>query len=60
LLATSPAFAHVSSSFVREIELAGGDASIFVPKPVALALQARRGSKTSTEKSIPKPRRDSR
>lgn len=42
LLAPAPAFAHVSSSLVREIEQAGGDASAFVPKNVAEAFQRRR------------------
>jgi pantetheine-phosphate adenylyltransferase len=62
LLAPSPAFAHVSSSLVREIELAGGDASIFVPKPVADAFRARRAPAQApagtTTRS--KPRRDPR
>lgn len=42
LLAPAPQFAHVSSSLVREIELAGGDAAAFVPKCVAAAFKARK------------------
>jgi pantetheine-phosphate adenylyltransferase len=41
LLAPAPEFAHVSSSLVRQIALAGGDASQFVPPAVAEALRAR-------------------
>jgi pantetheine-phosphate adenylyltransferase len=39
LLAPAPRFAHVSSSLVRQIALAGGDASPFVPDAVASALR---------------------
>lgn len=38
LLAPAPRFAHVSSTLVRQIALAGGDASPFVPPAVADAL----------------------
>ena len=38
LLAPTPAYAHVSSTLVRQIALAGGDASRFVPPAVAEAL----------------------
>jgi pantetheine-phosphate adenylyltransferase len=41
----SPAVAHVSSTFVREIATLGGDCSAFVPPAVAAAL-ARRYSPT--------------
>lgn len=41
LLAPAPRFAHVSSSLVRQIALAGGDASRFVPPAVAEALRSR-------------------
>jgi pantetheine-phosphate adenylyltransferase len=41
LLVPAPELAHVSSSLVREIALAGGDATPFVPPPVAKALRAR-------------------
>ena len=41
LLAPAPEFAHVSSSLVRQITLAGGDAAQFVPPAVADALRAR-------------------
>lgn len=59
LLVPAPAFAHVSSSLVREIELAGGDASAFVPKVVAEALRERRGQAEPAPRSPvrPKPRR---
>ena len=60
LLVPSPAFAHVSSSLVREIELAGGNASAFVPKPVAAAFQARRARADTTTNPRIKTRRDSR
>lgn len=62
LLAPSPELAHVSSSLVREIELAGGDASAFVPKPVADAFRARRASAkpASSVQHRSKTRRDSR
>lgn len=39
LLAPAPRFAHVSSTLVRQIALAGGDASPFVPPAVAEALK---------------------
>ena len=39
LLAPAPRFAHVSSTLVRQIATAGGDASRFVPPVVAEALQ---------------------
>ncbi|MBL8862641.1 MAG: pantetheine-phosphate adenylyltransferase [Planctomycetes bacterium] len=39
LLAPSPAYAHVSSTLVRQITLAGGDAGRFVPPAVAEALK---------------------
>lgn len=39
LLAPAPRFAHVSSTLVRQIALAGGDASAFVPPAVAEALR---------------------
>lgn len=39
LLAPAPRFAHVSSTLVRQIALAGGDASPFVPPAVADALR---------------------
>ncbi len=39
LLAPAPRFAHVSSTLVRQIALAGGDAARFVPKSVAEALR---------------------
>ncbi len=38
-LGSSPAFAHVSSSLVKEISSNGGDASIYVPPAVASALR---------------------
>jgi pantetheine-phosphate adenylyltransferase len=41
LLAPAPRLAHVSSSLVRQIALAGGDASPFVPPAVAEALKKR-------------------
>jgi len=39
LLAPAPRFAHISSTLVRQIAIAGGDASPFVPPAVAEALQ---------------------
>jgi pantetheine-phosphate adenylyltransferase len=62
LLAPSPALAHVSSSLVREIELAGGDASPFVPQPVAQAFQARRarGQAPTNPNPSTKTRREAR
>lgn len=42
LLAPAPRYAHVSSTFVRQIASMGGDPSPFVPAPVAAALHARR------------------
>jgi pantetheine-phosphate adenylyltransferase len=38
LLAPAPRLAHVSSTLVRQIALAGGDATPFVPAVVAAAL----------------------
>jgi len=34
-MATNPAYAHISSSAVREIGLFGGDVTPFVPQPIA-------------------------
>lgn len=45
LLAPAPAFAHVSSTFVRQIATMGGDPTPFVPAPVAEALRARAGAR---------------
>jgi len=39
LLAPAPRFTHISSTLVRQIALAGGDASPFVPPAVAEALK---------------------
>lgn len=47
LLAPAPRFAHVSSTLVRQIALAGGDASPFVPPAVAEALKKFHSRKTS-------------
>jgi len=41
LLATSPELAHITSTLVRQIARMGGDASRFVPEPVAEALRER-------------------
>lgn len=41
LLVPSPEYAHVSSTLVRQIATMGGDATPFVPAPVAAALRAR-------------------
>jgi pantetheine-phosphate adenylyltransferase len=41
LLVTSPRFAHVRSTLVRQIAAMGGDASQLVPEPVARALRER-------------------
>lgn len=38
-LGSSPAFAHVSSSLVKEIASNGGDASMYVPAAAGLALR---------------------
>ena len=43
LLAPAPEVAHVSSTLVRQIASMGGDASPFVPEPVAQALRERFG-----------------
>ena len=44
LLVTSPACAHITSTLVRQIARMGGDASSFVPEPVARALSERFGA----------------
>ena len=36
-------YTYISSSFVREIALLGGDVSPFVPKPVVSALKRKLG-----------------
>jgi pantetheine-phosphate adenylyltransferase len=41
LLVPAPELAHLSSTLVRQIALCGGDASAFVPAPVAQALRQR-------------------
>lgn len=40
-LGAAPAFAHVSSTLVRQIASMGGDVTSFVPQPVARRLAAR-------------------
>jgi len=40
-LAAAPDAAHISSRLVREVHQSGGDASLFVPAPVAAALPSR-------------------
>lgn len=43
LLSTSPELAHITSTLVRQVARMGGDASLFVPDPVARALKSRFG-----------------
>jgi pantetheine-phosphate adenylyltransferase len=46
LLVPAPELSHVSSTLVRQIALCGGDASAFVPAPVAEALRKRGSRRT--------------
>lgn len=59
LLVPSPAFAHVSSSLVREIVQCGGDASAFVPACVAAALRQKQNA-FAGKSAITAPRQDAR